>query len=62
MKTYLNYLDIPSNYDYLGSENGDGSIYEELETMIRYATNPIRLKHDDDTYSYFDEYTRSEEL
>ena len=54
MKTYTNYKDIPSNNWYLGSENGDGSIYEELNNLINQSKNPVRLRGDDGTYSYFD--------
>jgi hypothetical protein len=53
MKTYTRYSDIPKNHIYLGSENGDGSIYEELDTAINQANNPVRLL-DDGCYSYFD--------
>lgn len=54
MKTYTNYKDIPSNSWYLGSENGDGSMFEELDNLIRQANNPVRLKGDDGNYSYFE--------
>ena len=54
MQTYTNYKDIPANSRYLGSENGDGSIYEELDNLINEAKNPVRLKEDDGNYSYFD--------
>ena len=53
MKTYTKYEDIPNNW-YLGSENGDGSMFEELDNLIREAKNPVRLRDDDGTYSYFD--------
>lgn len=53
MKTYLNYAEIPSNQIYLGSENGDGSIYEELDTFINEAIEPVRLL-EDGIYHYFD--------
>lgn len=53
MKTYTKYEDIPNNW-YLGSENGDGSMFEELDNLIREAVNPVRLRDDDGTYSYFD--------
>ena len=53
MKTYTNYKDIPNNW-YLGSENGDGSMFEELDNLINEAKNPVRLKEDDGNYSYFD--------
>jgi hypothetical protein len=54
MKTYTKYEDIPNNQIYLGSENGDGSMFEELDNFIRDAINPVRLKEDDGNYSYFD--------
>ena len=53
MKTYTKYEDIPNNW-YLGSENGDGSMFEELDNLINEAKNPVRLKEDDGNYSYFD--------
>jgi hypothetical protein len=54
MKTYTKYEDIPNNQIYLGSEMGDGSMFEELDNLIREAVNPVRLRDDDGTYSYFD--------
>jgi hypothetical protein len=54
MKTYTKYEDIPNNQIYLGSENGDGSMFEELDNLIREAINPVRLKDDNGNYSYFD--------
>jgi hypothetical protein len=54
MKTYTSYEDIPNNQIYLGSEMGDGSIFEELDDLIRQAHNPVRLREDDGNYSYFD--------
>jgi hypothetical protein len=53
MKTYNNYEDIPKNNIYLGSELGDGSMMEELDTYISEAINPIRLL-EDGHYHYFD--------
>ena len=53
MKTYTNYSEIPSNQVYLGSENGDGSMYEELDTFINEAIEPVRLL-EDGVYHYFD--------
>ena len=54
MKTYTNYKDIPSNSWYLGSENGDGSMFEELDNLVKQANNPVRLKENDGSYSYFE--------
>ena len=53
MKTYTCYEDIPKDNIYLGSELGDGSMMEELNTYIREAINPIRLL-DNGIYHYFD--------
>jgi len=53
MKTYNNYEDIPKNNIYLGSELGDGSMMEELDTYIREAINPVKLL-EDGHYHYFD--------
>jgi hypothetical protein len=53
MKTYTCYEDIPKNNIYLGSELGDGSMMEELDTYIREAINPVRLL-EDGNYHYFD--------
>ena len=54
MKTYTNYDAIPKNSVYLGSEDGNGCMSETLADMINQATQPVRLREDDSTYSYFD--------
>jgi hypothetical protein len=46
MKTYRNYVDLPKNAIYLGSENGDGSMYEDLADALDYAVAPIKLIED----------------
>jgi hypothetical protein len=53
MKTYTNYEDIPEDNIYLGSELGDGSMMEQLDTYISEAINPVRLL-EDGVYHYFD--------
>lgn len=54
MKTYTKYEDLPAQARYLGSENGDGSMYETLADHISMALNPVRLREPDGTYSYFE--------
>lgn len=54
MKTYTRFTDLPSTAIYLGSENGDGSMYEELADAIDQAINPVRLKEPDGHVAYFD--------
>ena len=54
MKTYITYESLPKNNIYLGSENGDGSMFEELDTMINNAFNPVVYKDDDGIKHYFD--------
>ena len=53
MKTYTRYSDIPSNAMFLGSENGDGTMYEELAQAIEDAVAPVQLI-DDTGVHYFD--------
>jgi hypothetical protein len=53
MKTFINYEDMPKNNIYLGSELGDGSMMEELDTYIKDAIKPVRLL-DSGIYHYFD--------
>ena len=54
MKTYTRFDDLPTSAVYLGSENGDGSMYEELADAIGMALNPVRLKEPDGHVAYFD--------
>jgi hypothetical protein len=54
MKTYTAYDQIPKNAYYLGSEDGGGSLDETTANSIDRAINPVRLREDDGTYSYFD--------
>ena len=53
MKTFTNYNDIPKDSLYIGSENGDGTMQEELAILIGYCFNPVKLKNEDGTFSYF---------
>lgn len=55
MKTYTRYDDLPSHARYIGSENGDGSMYASLLEDIENAFAPVRLREPDGTFSYFDE-------
>jgi hypothetical protein len=55
MKTFLRYQDLPSNNLYLGSENPDGSIYEEVQNLIDDAIEPVALFDNKGYfYHYFD--------
>lgn len=54
MKTYTRYEDLPAQARYLGSENGDGTMYETLADHIDMALHPVRLREPDGTYSYFE--------
>ena len=54
MRIYNTYEDIPEEAIYLGSENGDGSIQEELLNYVNEATNPICLKDYQGIKHYFD--------
>jgi len=54
MKTFLRYEDLPGNSVYLGSENPDGSIYEEVQNLIDEAIEPVALFDKDGFYHYFD--------
>ena len=54
MKTYTAYDQIPKSAEYLGSEDGAGFMSEYLSDLIARAINPVRLREDDDTYSYFE--------
>jgi hypothetical protein len=47
MKTYTTYESLPKNTIYLGSENGDGSVFEELDTLINEALNPVIYRDED---------------
>jgi hypothetical protein len=54
MKTYTAYDQIPKSAHYLGSEDGGGYLDETTANSIDRAINPVRLREDDGTYSYFD--------
>ena len=54
MKTYTAYESIPSHAVYLGSEDGAGGLSESTADSIAQALQPVRLREDDGTYSYFD--------
>jgi hypothetical protein len=54
MKTYITYDQIPANAEYLGSEDGAGFMSEYLADLIARAISPVRLREDDNTYSYFE--------
>ena len=54
MKTYTAYDQIPKSAHYLGSEDGGGYLDESTADSIDQAINPVRLREDDGTYSYFD--------
>jgi hypothetical protein len=54
MKTYTAYDQIPKGAYYLGSEDGAGFMSETLSDLIEQSINPVRLREDDNTYSYFE--------
>jgi hypothetical protein len=54
VKTYAAYDQIPKNAHYLGSEDGGGFLDETIADIIASAINPVRLREEDGTYSYFD--------
>ena len=54
MKTYTAYDQIPKSAHYLGSEDGSGGLSESTADSIAQALQPVRLREDDGTYSYFD--------
>jgi hypothetical protein len=54
MKTYTTYKCIPKHAIYIGSEDGSGCLDQYTADMIDQAIEPVRLKEDDGTYSYFD--------
>lgn len=54
MKTYTAYDQIPKNAEYLGSEDGAGFMSEFLSDLIARAIEPVCLREDDNTYSYFE--------
>jgi hypothetical protein len=53
MKTYT-VETLPAHARYLGSENGDGSMYESLLIDIERAIEPARIREPDGTFSYFE--------
>lgn len=54
MKTFTAYEQVPKSAYYLGSEDGAGFMSEYLSDLIARAISPVRLREDDNTYSYFD--------
>jgi hypothetical protein len=54
MKIYTTYELLPKDTIYLGSENGDGSMFEELDTLINEALNPVAYKDEEGIKHYFD--------
>lgn len=54
MKTYTAYDHVPKGAYYLGSEDGAGFMSETLSDLIDQSMNPVRLREDDGTYSYFE--------
>lgn len=54
MKIYTSYESLPANTEYLGSEDGNGCMSENLADIIDQSINPVKLREDDNTYSYFE--------
>jgi hypothetical protein len=54
MKIYTNYKDLPKHAVYIGSEDGAGTLDEYTDDLIASAVEPVRLRENDNTYSYWD--------
>ena len=54
MKKYTRFADVPAGASYLGSENGDGSMDENLADYIEDANEPACYTDDDGVRHYFD--------
>ena len=55
MKTFAHHDQLPDYARYIGSDNGDGSMYESLADALDMAIEPVRVREPDgNTYSYFD--------
>ena len=54
MKTYTKFSDVPSSASYLGSEDGGGSIDENLADYIDSANEPACYKDEEGIKHYFD--------
>jgi len=54
MKTFVNYDQLPENKVYLGSENLDGSIEEEVQNLIDESIEPVSLFDSRGFYHFFD--------
>ena len=54
MKTYRDYSHVPKHAQYLGNEDGDGTMYESLADAIDEALAPVKLIEDGIAH-YFDE-------
>ncbi len=54
MRIYRNFVDMPKNKIYLGSENRDGSMYMALEDEIGLAIEPVCFRDEDGVRHYFD--------
>jgi hypothetical protein len=54
MKTYTRFLDVPTRASYLGSEEGDGFMSEELADYVDAANEPARYKDAEGVSHYFD--------
>ena len=54
MKTYTSYESLPPHAAYLGSEEGDGSMYESLANSIDRALDPVRFRDENGIHHYFE--------
>jgi len=54
MKTYTRFLDVPSSASYLGSDNGDGTMDENLADYVEDAFEPAVFRDSEGVRHYFD--------
>ncbi len=54
MKTFTRFLDVPAGASYLGSENGDGSLEEEIAEYVEDAFEPACYLDADGIRHFFD--------
>ena len=54
MKTYTNFSDVPVSASYIGSEEGDGTMSEDLADYIDAANEPAVYTDADGIRHFFD--------
>ena len=45
---------LPEHARYIGTENGDGTLYETAADQLEQALEPAYIREDDGTRSFFD--------